>query len=42
MKELVELSEKTITIERNEFLKVKGNIDTNLYYVKSGSLRVLF
>jgi len=40
MKKLVELSEKTITIERNEFLKVKGSIDTNLYYVESGSLRV--
>lgn len=40
MKEIAELAEKTITIERNEFLKVKGSIDTNLYYVESGSLRV--
>jgi len=40
MKELIALSEKTITIERNEFLKVKGSIDTNIYYVESGSLRV--
>jgi len=40
MKEIVELSGKTITICRNEFLKVKGSIDTNLYYVESGSLRV--
>jgi CRP-like cAMP-binding protein len=40
MKELIELSEKTITIERNEFLKVKGSIDTNVYFVESGSLRV--
>ncbi len=40
MKEIVELSDKTITIDRNEFLKVKGNIDTNVYYVESGSLRV--
>ena len=40
MRELVELSEKTITIDRNEFLKVKGSIDTNLYYIESGSLRV--
>ena len=40
MKEIVELSEKTITIDRNEFLKVKGNIDTNVYYVESGSLRI--
>ncbi|TAG57089.1 MAG: Crp/Fnr family transcriptional regulator [Cytophagales bacterium] len=40
MLELVELSDKTITIERNEFLKVKGSIDTNLYYLQSGSLRI--
>lgn len=41
MKEIVELSDKTITIDRNEFLKVKkGSIDTNVYYVESGSLRV--
>lgn len=40
MLELVELSDKTITIERNEFLKVKGSIDTNLYYMQSGSLRI--
>jgi CRP-like cAMP-binding protein len=40
MTELVELSTKTITIDRNEFLKVKGSIDTNVYYVESGSLRV--
>lgn len=38
MKEIVELSDKTITINRNEFLKVKGSIDTNLYYIESGSL----
>jgi CRP-like cAMP-binding protein len=40
MKEIVELSDKTITIDRNEFLKVKGSIDTNIYYVVSGSLRI--
>ncbi len=40
MKEIVELSEKTIVIDRNEFLKVKGSIDTNIYFVESGSLRV--
>ncbi len=40
MTELVQLSTKTITIDRNEFLKVKGSIDTNVYYVESGSLRV--
>lgn len=40
MKEIIELSGKTITIERNEFLKVKGSIDTNVYYIESGSLRI--
>jgi hypothetical protein len=30
MKEIVELSTKTVTIDRNEFLKVKGSIDTNI------------
>lgn len=40
MKEIVELSEKTITIDRNEFLKVKGSIDTHVYCVESGSLRI--
>ena len=40
MKEIIELSEKTISVERNEFLKVKGSIDTNAYFVESGSLRV--
>jgi CRP-like cAMP-binding protein len=39
MKALIELSDKTITIDRNEFLKVKGSIDRNVYYVESGSLR---
>ena len=40
MKEIIALSTKTITIDRNEYLKVKGSIDTNIYYVESGSLRV--
>ncbi|TAH19973.1 MAG: Crp/Fnr family transcriptional regulator [Cytophagales bacterium] len=40
MREIIALSEKTICIERNEFLKVQGSIDTNVYYVESGSLRV--
>lgn len=29
-----------LSLKRNEYLKVKGSTDTNLYYVKSGSLRV--
>jgi CRP-like cAMP-binding protein len=40
MKEIVELSEKNITIGRNEFLTVRGSVDTNVYFVESGSLRV--
>ncbi len=40
MQEIIELSDKTITLERNEFLKVKGTIDTNVYYVEKGSLRI--
>lgn len=40
MKEIIELSSQTLTIDRNDFLKVKGSIDTNLYYVESGSLRI--
>ena len=40
MEELKELSTKIITVDRNEFIKVKGNINTNAYYIDSGSLRV--
>lgn len=40
MDELIALSEKTITLKRNEYLKVKGSIDTHIYFVESGSLRV--
>lgn len=40
MTELVALSEKTITIERNEYLQVKGSNNTNVYYVESGSLKI--
>lgn len=40
MKELTQLPGQTRTIERNEFLKTKGSVDTNLYYIISGSVRV--
>lgn len=40
MIEVKDLFEKIITIERNEFLKVKGSIDTNIYFIESGSLRI--
>lgn len=34
------LWDKELTLDRNAFLKVKGSIDTNLYLVCSGSLRI--
>ncbi|MDY8137294.1 Crp/Fnr family transcriptional regulator [Aquimarina sp. 2201CG5-10] len=34
------LWDKEIELKRNEYLKVKGSIDTNIYLVKSGSLRI--
>lgn len=40
MNEIIRLSQKKISIDRNEYLKVKGSIDTNVYYVESGSLRI--
>lgn len=35
-----DLWEEEITLERNQFLKVSGSIDTNFYYVITGSLRI--
>ena len=40
MQAIAELPGKTVTVERNEFLKVKGSVDTNVYYIESGSVRV--
>lgn len=34
------LWDKKITLDRNEYLKVKGSIDTNIYLIKTGSLRI--
>ena len=34
------LWEKELEIGRNEYLKVKGSIDTNLYFIEGGSLRI--
>ncbi|MFC3199858.1 Crp/Fnr family transcriptional regulator [Parapedobacter deserti] len=34
------LFEKTITLPRNAYLKEAGSVDTNLYLVEAGSLRV--
>ena len=40
MNGIIELSNRSITLDRNAFLKVKGSIDTNIYYIESGTLRV--
>ena len=34
------LWDREVHLERNEYLKVKGSIDTNIYLVISGSLRI--
>lgn len=34
------LFKKTITLSRNEFLKVGNTIDTNVYFIEQGSLRI--
>ncbi len=40
MKEIFYLSTRTITVKRNEFLKIKGSADTNIYCIEEGSIRV--
>jgi CRP-like cAMP-binding protein len=40
MKEITALSDKIVTLKRNEFLKTSGSVDTNVYYIESGSLRI--
>lgn len=40
MKELIALSTKTITVARNDFVKAEGNIDTNVYHIEEGSVRI--
>lgn len=40
MQEIIDLSDKTITFTRNEYLKVCGSVDTNVYFIESGSVRV--
>jgi CRP-like cAMP-binding protein len=40
MKELTALATKTITVERNGYIKVKGSIDTNIYYIENGSIKI--
>lgn len=36
----LDLWEKCLQLDRNEYLKVSGSTDTNLYYISSGSLRI--
>lgn len=40
MQELLSLSNKTISLERHAFLKTKGSVDSNIYGIESGSVRV--
>lgn len=40
MTEIKDLFREILLLERNEYLKVKGSIDTNIYFVESGSLRI--
>ncbi|MBX7224703.1 MAG: Crp/Fnr family transcriptional regulator [Chitinophagales bacterium] len=40
MKEIVALSTKTIIIERNGFVKQAGSVDTNIYFIQSGSVKI--
>jgi CRP-like cAMP-binding protein len=39
MEQLIKLSSRTITLNRNENLNESGRTDTNLYFIESGSLR---
>jgi len=34
------LFENELVVKRNEFLKVAGTIDTNIYFIEEGSLRI--
>lgn len=40
MLDILSLSNKTLVFERNQFVKLKGSVDTNIYYVESGSLKL--
>lgn len=31
---------KTLEVKRNEYLKVKGSVDTNIYFIENGSLKI--
>jgi len=40
MQELIALSTKTVTVARNDFVKARGSIDTNVYHIEEGSVRI--
>jgi CRP-like cAMP-binding protein len=40
MNHLFDLSHKTIVLQRNEFLNVEACIDTNVYFIERGSVKV--
>ncbi|MFD2907544.1 Crp/Fnr family transcriptional regulator [Flavobacterium ardleyense] len=37
---LLDLWDNTIELKRNQYLKVEGTVDTNLYFVSNGSLKI--
>lgn len=40
MTEIQDLQHTVLTVERNKYLKLQGTVDTNIYFVKTGSLRL--
>jgi CRP-like cAMP-binding protein len=40
MQSLTHLADKAITIQRHEYVSMPGSVDTNIYYIENGSLRV--
>ncbi|MFN6377836.1 MAG: Crp/Fnr family transcriptional regulator [Flavobacteriales bacterium] len=39
MKEIAALGTRSVVVERNEYIKVGGSVDSNIYYIESGSVR---
>jgi len=39
MKEIASLGTRSVVVERNEYIKVGGSVDRNIYYIESGSVR---
>jgi CRP-like cAMP-binding protein len=39
MKEIAALGTRSVVVERNEYIKVGGSVDRNIYYIESGSVR---